>query len=143
NRLSMEFGQPVDGLGEQVGARMLDAVVLAIESRIFQPEVCAEVDDLPSADEELGHPPHGLTVRHRKEEEVAWFQVGVWREGEVRYPPEVWMGATDRLVSHRVRRDLGDFVLRGAWEEHQQFPAGVPGAADIPVLHDLAISYRL
>ncbi len=61
----MKFGKPIDGLGEQVGARMLDAVVFTIEGRIFQPEVGAEVDDLPGADEELGHPPHGPAVRHR------------------------------------------------------------------------------
>jgi len=44
---------------------MLDAVVFAIQGAIFQPEVGAEVDDLPGADEELGHPPHGPAVRHR------------------------------------------------------------------------------
>src|SRR5437660_11409748 len=98
----MKFGQPIYGLGEQVGARMLDAVVFAIESRISQPEVCAEVDDLPGADEELGHPPHGPAVRHRKEEEGAWFQVGVRGEGEVRDPPELRMGSTARLASHRT-----------------------------------------
>ena len=117
NRFSMKFGQPIYRLGEQVGARMLDAVVFAIEGRIFQPEVCAEVDDLPGADEEIGHPPHGPAVRHRKEEEVAWFQIGMRREAEVRDLPEVRMGPTDRLASHRVRGDLGDFDLRVSEEE--------------------------
>src|SRR5207247_10894362 len=73
-------------------------------------------------------------------EEVAWFQVGMRREGEVRDLSEVRMGPTDRLASHRVRRDLGDFDLRVSEEEPQQFPSGVPGAADDPDFHRPAIS---
>src|SRR2546430_14823108 len=46
DRVAVEFRQSVDGPLEQLRMRMVDAVVRAIQSRILEAEVRAEVDHL-------------------------------------------------------------------------------------------------
>ena len=119
---------------------MLDAVVFTIEGRIFQPEVRAEVDDLPRPREELGHANHGTAVGHREEEEVARVQVRMGREHEVRDLAEVRVSPAHRFSRHRVRGDLADLDLRMSEEEPEELSSGVTGTADDRDLHRFATS---
>ena len=119
---------------------MLDAVVFTIEGRIFQPEVRAEVDDLPRPHEELGHADHGTTVGHREEKQVARVQVRMGREHEVRDLAEVRVSPAHRFSRHRVRGDLANLDLRMSEEESEDLSSGVTGTADDRDLHRFATS---
>ena len=130
NLFAMNLGKAVDRLGQQLRMRVVDLVIGPIQTRVFQAEVRAEVDDFPRAGKELRNPVHRPAVGHCEEEEIARVEVRMRRESQVGEPSEVRVGADHGFPRHGVGRDLGDVHLRMAQEQPQELASRVSGAAD-------------
>ena len=71
NRVTIDFGQAVDGLGEQIRALMRHPVPALPECGIFQAEIGGQIDDARAAFEQLGHGLHRRAVGRSEEDQIA------------------------------------------------------------------------
>ena len=78
----MEFRQPVDGLAEELGMWVLEAVPARVVGRVSKPEVGTLVDDRGAAREESWRQVRGGPVGERQEDGIDRRQlVGRRRRG--------------------------------------------------------------
>ena len=66
----MELGQPVDGLGEQVGLLVLEAVVLRVLRGVTESVGSRQIDHATCLADELGRRRHARLVRKAEEHHV-------------------------------------------------------------------------
>ena len=93
--VAMQLGQAVDGLIEEVGARMLEAVPARVVGRITEPEVGSEVDDRGPAGDEVRDDPGGRAVGQGQEHRIHGREPGPHGQSG---RGEVGVMAADRLV---------------------------------------------
>ena len=99
----MQFGQPVDGLGEQRRLVVLEPVVGRVLRGVLQPVGGGEVDDAADAPDELRRERHRRLVRQAEEDHVEPVDlIGVER---LEHEPRIGAGQA------RIERRRGDTGL--------------------------------
>ena len=123
----VELGKAVDGLAEQVGPRMLEAVPAGIVGGVPEAEVGAEVDDRRAGGRELRDDLGGGTMGQREEDGV---RVGDGRVDVEARAVEVDVGPADRLVAAAATHQPHDLDVRMARQQADELGADVAGGTD-------------
>ena len=135
DRVPVHLREPVDRLGEEVGAGMRHLVPLLELRRILEPEIGGKVDDLRAALRELARLGHRDAVRRGEEDDFATLQVGLRRVavlelGELRQAAQAGEHLGDRRPRLLAGGDRAQLRLRMHGEQAQQLDACIPGPAD-------------
>ncbi len=123
----MQLRQAVDGLIQQVGSRVLEAVPARVVTRVAQAEVGSEIDDRRPRCGEVRHDPRRGAVGKGQEHGVGRRQLRSHREVGRR---QVRMVAADRLVLAVATREPDDLDVRMARQQPDELRADVPGRPD-------------
>ena len=124
----MELREAVDGGGEELGPRVLEAVPGGVVGGVAEAEVRAEVDDRLALVEELVDPRRDRPVGEGEEHGLG--VVGHLVEHLEPGRHEARVEALDRVAVALASHEAGDLDVRVAREEPDQLRAHVPRRAD-------------
>ncbi len=140
--LAEQLGQPVDGLGQQLGCAVFLAVPLGVQRSVLQTEVGGEVHDEAHPRPQLRDDPLGLPVGQAAEHQVETVETG----GVVVLVDQTGIGGgqrrrvgADGLAGVGMGRGHGDLELGVTGEQSQQLRPGVPRRPKDPCLHRMSI----
>ena len=127
DRVAVQLGQPVDGVGEQLGRGVL-AVPLLVALELVEAEVGAGVDDGDAVADVAGQPLGGGGVRQRGEDHIHLaLDLGDDRQIE---RPEVGEDFGQPLAGFGAPGDADDLEIRVLREQPRQLSADVARDVD-------------
>ena len=127
--VTVQLGQTVDRLLEEVGSRVLEAVPARVVVGVSETEVGSEIDDGGPGRDEIGNEVDRRAVREGKERGVNLGQVG--GDGEVG-DRKVRVVTTDGVVVPVTPGQADDIDVRVTGQDPDQLGTDVPGRTDDP-----------
>ena len=125
--VAVQFGQAVDGAGEQVGVRMF-AVPAFVDVGIVEAEIGAGIDDGNTVIDKAGDALRGCGVRQGGEDDID-IALNVFGD-ELIDRPEVRKDLSQTLAGFGTPGDRGEFDIGVGGEESGQFSADIAGDVD-------------
>ena len=126
----MEFGQPIDKLGQPRGIGVGLAIPTDIIFRVAQAEIGAQINDAPGQAGKVVDPLHRAAVGQAKKEQIAAFEIVSADKLQLGAPAQIGVSEMDERTGVPFACDLFDNNMGVVEQQPQQLATDIAGCAD-------------